>query len=143
MSNTLTVETAVVIHARPIKVWNALTSPELIKQYLMGTTVTTDWKEGSPITYTGEHNGQYYFDKGIIKKLEVGKILQTTYWSSLRGKEDKPENYNLVTYYLREEGDNTRLTLVQDNVLTVEEKVHSTKNWEIVLQKIKELVEAQ
>jgi uncharacterized protein YndB with AHSA1/START domain len=143
MSNTLTVETSVLIHARPIKVWNALISPELIKKWLMGTNVTTDWKEGSPIIYSGEHEGKQYHDKGIIKKFEVAKLLQTTYWSSLRGKDDKPENYNLVTYYLREEGDHTRLILVQDNIDTIEEKAHSTKNWEMVLQKLKELVEAQ
>jgi uncharacterized protein YndB with AHSA1/START domain len=28
------------------KVWNALTNPEVIKQYMFGTTVVSDWKEG-------------------------------------------------------------------------------------------------
>lgn len=57
----------------------------------MGTKVSTGWKEGSPITYKGNYNGKDYQDKGIIKKIEPEKIFQSTYWSSMGGKEDKPE----------------------------------------------------
>ncbi len=49
-------------------------------------------KEGSPINYEGEYDGKKYHDKGIIKKNEPGKLLQSTYWSSMAGKEDIPEN---------------------------------------------------
>lgn len=141
MANTLAAEVSTTIHARPVKVWQALTSPDLIKKYLFGTTVTTGWKEGSPISYSGEYEGKQYHDKGIIKKIEPGKLLQIAYWSSLGGKEDKPENYHLVTYYLKEDGDHTKLTVVQNNIETIEEKVHSAQNWEMTLQKLKDLVE--
>ena len=30
-------------------VWIAITTPALIKEYLMGTKVTSGWEEGSPI----------------------------------------------------------------------------------------------
>jgi hypothetical protein len=59
-----------------------------------------DWKEGSAITYEGEYQGKAYKDKGLIEKLEPEKIFQSTYWSSMSGKEDKSENYNIVTYTL-------------------------------------------
>src|SRR6476660_6349765 len=100
MKKTLNAKASVSIKAAPAKVWKALTTPTLIKKYLMDTNVTTDWKEGSPIKYEGEYQGKKYSDKGIIKKVEPEKILQSTYWSSMGGKEDKPENYNLVTYKL-------------------------------------------
>ncbi|MDQ6904072.1 MAG: SRPBCC domain-containing protein, partial [Bacteroidota bacterium] len=102
--------------------------------YLMGTKVSTDWKEGSPITYKGNYNGKDYQDKGIIKKIEPEKILQSTYWSSIGGKEDKRENYNLVTYELLEKSGETVVTITQDNVHSEKEKEHVTGNWKSVLK---------
>ena len=40
------------------EVWEALTSPQMIQQYLFGTQVTTDWQVGSPITYRGVWQGK-------------------------------------------------------------------------------------
>jgi hypothetical protein len=31
----------------------SLTKPELVKKYMMGADVKSDWKVGSPLTYTG------------------------------------------------------------------------------------------
>ena len=143
MENTLTSETSISVDATPAKVWKALTTPKLIKKYLMGTDVSTDWKEGSAITYNGEYEGKKYHDKGIIKKIEPEKILQSTYLSSMSGKEDKPDNYNLVTYKLTKSDDKTVITLTQDNNSTEKEKEHSTENWKAVLKKLKEVVESE
>ncbi len=141
MKNTLTAEVSVTIDASSAAVWKAITTPALIKKYLMGTNVSTDWKEGSAISYSGEHEGKQYHDKGVIKKIEPEKIFQSTYWSSMGGKEDLPENYNLVTYLLSPNGNSTVVTLSQDNIATEKEKAHASKNWEMVLNKLKELVE--
>lgn len=143
MKQNLSAETSITIKATPAKVWKAITTPASVKKYLMGTTVTSDWKEGSPINYEGEYNGKTYHDKGIIKKIKQESVFQSTYWSSMGGKEDKPENYNTVTYALSDEDDRTLLTLTQDNIATEEEKEHATKNWEQVLQKLKEVVEKE
>jgi uncharacterized protein YndB with AHSA1/START domain len=141
MKNSLIAETSISVDATPAQVWKALTTPELIKKYLMGTAVTTDWKEGSAIIYDGEYEGKKYHDKGIIKKIEPEKILQSTYLSSMSGKEDKTENYNLVTYKIAKQGGKTVITLTQDNNATEKEKEHSTENWKMVLKKMKEVVE--
>lgn len=141
MKNSLIVEASIRVDASPAQVWEALTTPKLIKKYLMGTNVTSDWKEGAEINYTGEYEGKKYHDKGIIKKLEPEKIFQSTYLSSMSGKADKPENYNLVTYRISEEDNKTIINLTQDNNATEKEKEHSTKNWEMVLEKLKEVVE--
>jgi uncharacterized protein YndB with AHSA1/START domain len=141
LQTDLVAETSVTINAPAAKVWKAIISPDQIKEYLMGTQVVTDWKEGSPISYEGEYNGKKYKDKGVIKKIEPEKTFQSTYWSSMGGKEDKPENYNLVTYQLQNQGDKTVLTLSQDNIHSEKEKEHATQNWEGVLGKLKKLVE--
>lgn len=143
MENKLTAETSIAINADSSKVWEALTTPELIKKYLMGTNVTSEWKEGSAITYAGEYQGKTYSDKGVIKKIEKGKILQSTYWSSMGGKEDRPENYNLVTYKLSHKDGKTVVTLTQDNINSENEKKHVSENWKMVLQKLKEVAEGQ
>ena len=143
MKDTLMAETSISVDASPAQVWKALTTPVLIKKYLMGTDVSTDWKEGSTITYNGEYEGKKYHDKGIIKKIEPEKLLQSTYLSSMSGKEDKPENYNLVTYKLTKSGDKTVITVSQDNNSTEKEKEHSTENWKMVLKKLKEIVESE
>ena len=143
MKNNLIAETSVSVDAPPAQVWKVLTTPKLIRKYLMGTDVTSDWKEGSPINYDGKYESKKYHDKGIIKKIEPEKILQSTYLSSMSGKADKPENYNLVTYKITKRDDKTVITLTQDNNATEKEKEHSTENWKAVLKKLKEVVESE
>ncbi len=141
MKNNFIAKASVSIDASANAVWKAITTPEMIKKYLMGTNVSTDWKEGSPITYEGEYNGKKYKDKGVIKKFEPGKIFQSTYWSSMGGEEDRPENYNLVTYELENKDGKTVLTISQDNNHSEKEKEQAAENWKAVLAKLKPLVE--
>src|SRR5512137_2683690 len=89
---------AITINAPASRVWDALTNPHLIKQYLFGTEVATDWKVGSPITYRGTWEGKSYEDKGKILQIEPGRLLVSTYWSSLSSVPDIPENYKTVRY---------------------------------------------
>lgn len=141
MKENLTANASISLDATPSKVWEALTNPKLIKQYMFGTEVTSDWKQGNPITWKGEYEGKSYKDKGVIKKIEANKILQHTYLSGMTGKEDKPENYATVTYKLSKEDDKTMLSLSQDNNENEEAKEGSIKNWKTVLKKLKEVVE--
>ena len=141
IENPLTAHATITINAPSTKVWQALTSPELIKQYLFGTTVISDWQVGSPIIYEGEWQGKSYQDKGIIVQVKPGKLLVSTYWSSMAGLQDVPENYKTVRYELSSEGLATRLTVTQDNNATAEEADHSSQNWKMVLEGIKKVVE--
>jgi uncharacterized protein YndB with AHSA1/START domain len=108
---------------------------------MFGTQVTTDWKVGSPITYKGEWNGKAYEDKGKVLQVEPGKLLVSTFWSSLSGLTDIPENYKTVSYELSAEGRGTNLTITQDNNDSQEEANHSEQNWKMVLEGIKKLLE--
>ncbi len=141
MTDKLTSQAKTTINTPASKVWDALTNPGLIKQYLYGTEVTSDWKVGSPITYKGEWEGKSYEDKGEILQIEPNKLLVSTFWSSLAGLPDVPENYKTVRYELSPEGSGTKLTITQDNNSTQEEADHSTQNWNTVLDKLKELLE--
>ncbi|HSX01494.1 MAG TPA: SRPBCC family protein [Candidatus Saccharimonas sp.] len=129
------------INARPARVWASLTEPALVKQIMYGAEVVSDWKVGSPLLYRGTWEGKPFEDKGTILKIEPNKLLKATYFSEFSGLEDKPENYNVVTYELAEAGGGTKLTVTQENCPSQESADHSTKNWERVLETTKELLE--
>lgn len=141
MKEKLTAQTSITIDAPASEVWKTITTPKLIKKYLFDTDVTSNWKEGGSISYKGEYQGKAYEDKGKIIKLEDQRIFQSTYWSSMSGKEDKPENYATVTYELSEKDGKTKVTISQDNIDNEKEKEHSTENWKMTLKKLKEVVE--
>lgn len=141
MNNELTSQVTITINAPVAKVWEALTTPALIKEYLFGTEVVSDWKEGSPITYKDVWQDKAYEDKGVILKIVPEKLLESTYWSSMSGTADIPENYKKVTYELAEEHGTTKLTLSQDNNASEDEKNHTEANWKTVLEGLKKLLE--
>ncbi len=141
MKQNLTAEATTTIHAPASKVWEALTRPELIKQYLFGSEVVTDWKVGSPIYYRGEWQGRPYEDKGTVLDVQPQKRLVSTHWSPLAGMPDIPENYHTVTYLLSEHDGATDVTIKQDNNASEEEKMHSEQNWQMVLAGLKKLLE--
>ncbi|MFL5763326.1 MAG: SRPBCC domain-containing protein [Bacteroidia bacterium] len=129
------------INATIPRVWEALTKPELIREYLFGTSTETDWKVGSTIRWHGEYEGKKYEDKGKVLKNEEFRMLSYTYWSSMSGIEDLPENYVVVTYSLTDEGKKTKLTITQENIPDEEMKEHAIQNWKKVLDGIKQLLE--
>ena len=141
MNKTLIAKATVTIDAPASKVWEAITNPEFIKQYLFGAEVITDWKEGSPIIYKGIYQGKAYEDKGTVLKVESEKLLLITHWSPLSGTADSPENYHQVSYDLAIEKDETHLTITQDNNASKEEQEQNSNFWKMALDGIKKLLE--
>nr|WP_067061148.1 SRPBCC family protein [Mucilaginibacter sp. L294] len=137
----LSLSTKIDINAPAAEVWKGLTDPEIVKQYFFGTNVKTDWKAGSPITFSGEWEGKAYQDKGEIQEITPGKYVKYSYWSSMGGTEDKPENYANVSYTLEENEGFTTLTITQDNIKDITSKEHSEQNWQTVFGGLKKLLE--
>jgi uncharacterized protein YndB with AHSA1/START domain len=132
----------VTINAPQTEVWDALTNPTKVKQYMHGTNLSSDWKVGGPITWKGEWKGSSYEDKGEVLEVEAPRLLKYTHWSPLGGSEDKPENYHTVKCELGEEGGKTILTLTQDNNATQEEADGMAKNnWGPMLEGLKQTAE--
>ncbi len=141
MDQELIATASTTIHAPAARVWEALTKPEIIKQYFFGSNIVTDWKVGSPIYYRGEWQGKPYEDKGVVKAFEPQRRLVATHWSPLSGMPDTPENYHTVSYILDGHGDTTDVTITQDHNASEEEKQHSEQNWKMVLEGLKKLLE--
>lgn len=143
MSANFIAKSSVIIDAPARDVWGVLTSEEGVKRYLFGAQVETDWKPGSEITWQGSFEGREFRDRGTILQILPEKLFQHTYHSSLSQLPDQPENYFNVTYELNEEGDQTHLTLTTSNLPDEESTRHVEKNWESVLARLKEVVEAK
>ena len=138
----LVARASVRVEASPEEVWGALVDPRAVEKYMFGTKVTTDWREGSPIRWKGEWKGKAYEDKGELLRVEPGRILRYSHFSPLSELPDEPENYHTVTIELAPAGDQTLVSLTQDRNATEEERAHSAKNWETMLQGLKRYVEA-
>lgn len=143
MKETFTATTSITINAPAKKVWKGLTDPKMVKQFMFGADLETDWQVGSPIRYTGEYQGKPFEEKGEVKQFEPGKLLQTTNFSSMSGKPDKPENYNLVTYKLAEKEGKTKVTVSQGNIANEKGVAGSKENWKGVLKGLKKVVEGR
>jgi uncharacterized protein YndB with AHSA1/START domain len=135
-----TAETDIV--ASPARVWSALTDPALIKRYMFGSDVQTDWTPGSTIVWKGEYQGTAYQDHGQVIEMQPERRLVVTHFSPLSGQADVPENYHTVTYVLEPRGEGTHVSLSQDNNASEEEMAHSRDNWAAMLAGLKQVVEA-
>lgn len=141
-TESLIAQAEIHIHAPVPIVWRALVDPAAIKQYMFGTTVVSDWKEGGPIVWKGEWQGKAYEDKGVLRRIIPERLLQYTHFSPLSGLPDKPENYHTVTIEIAGDGAGTRVVLAQDNNRTEKEREHTQKNWGMMLAALKKYLEA-
>ena len=143
MNTSINLTTTTRISSSVSKVWEALTKPELIKKYFFGTEVVTDWKEGSPIIWRGIWEGKPYEEKGNVLEVQPGQFLKYNYWSPSSGTEDKPENYSIITYTVKEANGKTEFTLTQSGFKSEEDRDHSIGNWKMVMDGLKKLLEHQ
>ena len=142
MTDNFIAKSEIQINAQPAQVWQALPDPALVKQYLFGTDmVVSEWKVGGQIRYRGVWTDTAYEDKGEILEIIPGQKLVSTYYSSMSGKPDAPENYSRVSYELSAQAGGTKLTITQENNPTAQSAKHSENNWNAVLQSMKQLVE--
>jgi uncharacterized protein YndB with AHSA1/START domain len=141
MSKDLIAKATTSIKATKSKVWEALVTPDAIKQYMFGTDVESDWNKGSKITWKGEFKNKKYEDKGVILKIEPEQTLQYSHFSPLSGQPEKPENYHTVTIDLSGSGKETKVSLSQDNNSDEKAQKESAENWGAMLDGLKKYIE--
>jgi uncharacterized protein YndB with AHSA1/START domain len=122
-------------------VWHALTDKDLIREYMWGTHASSDWKEGSTITFEGVWEGTPYVETGLILKIEKEKLIKYSYLTM--GSEDLPENRAVITYELHEKGDSTTLTVTQEGAKDQEALERSKEGWAYLLTGLKKVVEQE
>ena len=135
--------TSLDIRAPLASVWDAITKPEIVKQYFFGTNLVTDWTVGSPLFFRGEWQGKTYEDLGTVLSFEPMRSLSYDYWSGFSGLEDNPALRQIIRYDLEPTHGGVRITIHQSNVDTQARADHSATNWSSVLQALKNLLEGK
>ena len=143
MPENLQAEADVTIKGSLSQVWDALTNPDKIKQYMFGATVESEWKVGSPIVWKGEWKGKPFEDKGRILEIQQGKRLRYSHFSPLSGAPDRPESYHTVTIQLDGPDGAIHVDLSQDNNPSEKARDESRRNWSMMLDGLKKAVETE
>ncbi|MFC9332175.1 SRPBCC domain-containing protein [Arthrobacter sp. NPDC057009] len=132
---------SVVVAAAPERVWAALTDPADVREYFLGTHVTSTWREGEPVTFEGEWQGKSYRDKGTVLEARPNELLRITHYSPLSGLPDEPDSYHTVEYGLEPVAEGTRVSITQGNNRSDDEAAESEKLWGMVLGNLKQYLE--
>lgn len=141
MDKELKIEQSIFINANLSVVWDALINPELIAEYFFGTEAVSTWQVGDPVLFIGIWDGKPYEDKGIVLKNIEEKELQYSYWSSMSGTKDLEENYAIITYKVQAKDKGTLLLVEQKGFPSADQQEHSKRNWRMVLENIKTILE--
>lgn len=124
------------------EVWNALTKPELVKQWQYGSNLITDWKVGHEIRFRNEWEGQFFEQWGIVLEVSQNQKIKYSLFFPRPELEDKPENYFIMSYFLTQEDQKVKLEIIQDDNRpgAVQEKPQGEEN--PILQALKTLIES-
>ncbi|MFH6934210.1 SRPBCC family protein [Flavobacterium sp. FlaQc-30] len=130
-----------ILNASIEKVWNALTKPELVKQWQYGSELITDWKTGNEIRFRNEWQGQVFEQWGSILEIVPNQKIKYSLFFPRPELEDKPENYFIMSYILSEENNKVKLQIIQEDNRpgAIQEEPQDDEN--PILQSLKTLVE--
>lgn len=138
INNDLISSKSILINSSPEKVWDVLTNPTIINEYLYGAETITDWKVDSQISFVIKFDEQTFVDKGIVIKNNQNELLEYKYWSGFCGLEDRPENYSIVTYKVQKIDDITiQFTWQQRGFVNEESRKNSENGLLSILEQIK------
>src|SRR5262245_56426334 len=129
MNSGISTQASVTIEASVEAVWQALTTPELIKQWFFGVDTESDWTVGSSIISRSEWRGKPRVDKGVIVRIEPPTVLVHTHWSDQSGLPDRPESYQGGTWHIEERSGATELTVTERNLPSKHAKEASDQGW--------------
>jgi uncharacterized protein YndB with AHSA1/START domain len=110
-----TSDSMVKILAPARKVWLALTSPDLVKQWQYGSDLLTTWEAGTPIVFRNEWNGQVFEQKGTVLEFMPESRLKYSLFFPRPDLQDIPEHYFFMTYELTEGNGSTSLLIRQED----------------------------
>jgi uncharacterized protein YndB with AHSA1/START domain len=138
------IEKNVIINATRSAVWNALTNPDSIRQWMgepeMHIEVITGWKVGGPILITGFHHVSFQ-NKGTILRFDPEQVLRYTHLSSVSHLPDEPQNYSIIGFELAPAGTRTSVTLTVESFPTEVIFRHLDFYWRTTMEVLKQLVE--
>ncbi len=144
MENRIELKTT--IQATPEEVWDALTNPDKIEQYMFGARCNSNWKPGSKSNFYVLQNGrESTIIKGEVIRSEPYKLLEYTLFPAGSGLEDTLENYLVATFEIIPDEEETHLVITQKGFAYVENGqdryIETMKGWKVALPMLKAIAE--
>jgi uncharacterized protein YndB with AHSA1/START domain/DNA-binding transcriptional ArsR family regulator len=128
----------VYIRTTPERLWQAITDPDLTRQYLHRTRVASNWRPGEPITYW--EADEVVVDGSVLEAQPPRRLVTT--WSFRRAADFRNDPPSRVTWEIEAIGDNCRLTLIHDQFPGETPTFRSVgSGWPVVLSSLKSLLE--
>lgn len=123
------------------KVWDILTKPEFVKQWQYGSELTTDWKVGSEIRFKTKWEGKIFEQWGKIIEIKQDELIKYSLFAPRPDLEDKPENYFIMSYFLKAHNGQTILEIIQNDNRpgAVQEEPQGEEN--PILKELKQIAE--
>jgi uncharacterized protein YndB with AHSA1/START domain len=140
MESSLIIKKERQINSDTKKIWNVLTDPKYIEQWL-GVKAESEWTPNSEIVFSFTWEGKNYIDKGLITQFDKEKTFSYKYWSVFSGLPDIIENYSNIEFQLVPTKNGVTLKLTHNDFATETMYKHSDKNWEETLNEIEKLSE--
>jgi len=131
----------VFIKATPERIWEAITKPELTRQYFYGASVDSTVEVGAPWRYTGP-DGSLWGDETVLEADPPHKLVVG--WRSLYDPDLVDEPASRITWEIEpNEGGFSLLTLVHDRLEASPKTAASVTGmgWMMILSGLKTLLE--
>ena len=127
------------IRTTPEKLWEALTDPQVIPRYRLGTTITCDWKTGSPWKISRPDGS--LADSGEILEIDPPRRMVIR-WQNEWNPELKAEGPSRCTYELDPVDSAVKLTITHE-IDRLESKLITAVSggWPRILSNLKSLLE--
>ncbi len=110
-----TIRSSILIKAGVQKVFDTLTSPDLIRLWQHGRILTTPWRQGGEIKFRTSWEGRIMEQWGKILDFRPNELIRYTLFTPAPGLEDKPENYCITSYVLSHEEGQTKVEIIQED----------------------------
>ncbi len=130
------------INASIQRVWDILTLPEYIKFWQYGSDLKTTWEIGTEIRFRTEWEDKVFEQWGKVLAFQFPNFIQYSLFAPRPGLEDKPGNYFVMNYFLKEIDDQTHLEIIQEDhrANAVQEEPQGILN--PILKTLKDLAES-
>ncbi|MBX3012511.1 MAG: SRPBCC domain-containing protein [Caldilineaceae bacterium] len=134
----------IIIHAPATMVWDYLTKPELMQQWMTEEPITiqTAWRVGTPMVISGQLHGFAFENTGTVLQSEPTKRLQYTHRSSISNLPDEPASYTVFTFQLTPTDNQTTLTITVENFPTESIYKHLAFYWHVVPELLRKRIES-
>ena len=124
------------IRTAPAALWEALTNPQMTRQYFYGLAVASDWKPGSSIKHVNPDGTSTTIEGSVVEIVPRKRLVHTF---ATTGVSDAPSR---VTWEIEPMGSVTLLTLTHDGFDGETPTYQSVaRGWNPVISGLKTLLE--